>query len=96
MQRVKTEDEEEKVRIERQERERKLQETREKEQEKTVKELRQSRELEQLHLETINKNPLYEYHVELIPDLSNGVPDYQKISKVLICMQKRDGNCILW
>lgn len=83
LKRVKTEAEEERIRVERQERERKLREAREKEQEKIVQELKQSKEAQQLRLETINKNAEYEYKVELVPDLSNGVPDYQKISRLL-------------
>ena len=83
MQRVKTEDEEAQVRIERQEKERKAQEAIEKEREKTVQELKQSRELNQFHTDNINKNALYEYRVELVSDLSNGVPNYQQISRLL-------------
>lgn len=83
LQRVKTEEEEQQERAERQEKERQAQEIREKEQEKTVQKLKQSRELKQFHIENINKNALYEYHVELVPDLSTGVPNYQKISSLL-------------
>ena len=79
LQRVKTEEEEQQERVERQEKERQAQEAREKEQEKRVQELK----LQQLHLDNINKNPLYEYSVELVPDLSTGVPNYDRIRSVL-------------
>lgn len=83
LQRVKTEEEEQQERAERQEKERQAQEAKEKEQEKRVQDLKQSRELHQLYLEKINKNPLYEYSVELVPDLSTGVPNYERIRSVL-------------
>lgn len=80
LKRVKTTEER---KVELQEKEQKVREEKEKEEKLELQRMKQERELLQEHNSNINKNALYEYRVELIPDLSSGQMDYVKINNVL-------------
>lgn len=83
LQRVKTTEEQEKIKAERQEKERQIQEEKEREQRIALEKIKQAKALEQEYIDNVYKNAMYEYHVELVPDLSNGQMDYARISNVL-------------